>query len=228
MIIANSALRASLTIYQLISNARSWNNCYCYSFKIFPHFWLVKTTRIIHHNQLLFTKFEPILRHIESMKSKVQPAADYWTDDVKMTSKVQPAADYWTDDAQWRRKCSPLQIIEPLTEKTWGRDCVIFSEQKNKERNGETSLKTGEYFEWIIKQLLNSAFVGYEEFYRSRWITLPLIGRILHILRKPNSIIVKLLTFPSGPYQTAQTRDTSCSLVSVNCSFCSKEKRCLL
>ena len=27
MIIANSALRASLAIYQLISNARSWNNC---------------------------------------------------------------------------------------------------------------------------------------------------------------------------------------------------------
>ena len=27
MIIANSALRASLAIYHLISNARSWNNC---------------------------------------------------------------------------------------------------------------------------------------------------------------------------------------------------------
>ena len=27
MIIANSALRASLAIYQLISIARSWNNC---------------------------------------------------------------------------------------------------------------------------------------------------------------------------------------------------------
>ena len=30
MIIANSALRASLAIYHLISNARSWNNCWCY------------------------------------------------------------------------------------------------------------------------------------------------------------------------------------------------------
>ena len=28
-----------------------------YSFKIFPRFWLVKTTRIIHYNQLLLTKF---------------------------------------------------------------------------------------------------------------------------------------------------------------------------
>ena len=27
-----------------------------YSFKIFPLFWLVKTTRIIHHNQLVLTK----------------------------------------------------------------------------------------------------------------------------------------------------------------------------
>ena len=28
--------------------------------------------------------------------------------------------------------CSPLQIIERLTEKTWGWGCVIFDEQKNK------------------------------------------------------------------------------------------------
>ena len=46
-------------------------------------FWLVETTRIIHHNQLLFTKFGKKLRHIESMTSKVQPAADYWTVDRK-------------------------------------------------------------------------------------------------------------------------------------------------
>ena len=50
--------------------------------------------RIIHHNQLLFTKFGKNLRHIESMTSKVPPAENYGTDDVKMTSKVQPAADY--------------------------------------------------------------------------------------------------------------------------------------
>ena len=50
---------------------------------------------------------------------------------------------------QWRQKCSPLQIIEPLTEKTWGGDCVIFVEQKNKEHKGEPS-RTGKYFESII------------------------------------------------------------------------------
>ena len=58
-------------------------------------------------------------------------------------------------------------MIQPLTEKTWGRDCD-FGEQKNKERNGETPFRTGKYFYRIIKQLLNSAFVGYEEFCRSR------------------------------------------------------------
>ena len=46
-----------------------------------------------------------------------------------------------------RLKCSPLQIIEPLTDKTWGQFYVIFSERKNKEQNGETLLRTGKYFE---------------------------------------------------------------------------------
>ena len=32
-----------------------------YSFKIFPQFWLAKSTRIIHHNQLLMTRFGRIL-----------------------------------------------------------------------------------------------------------------------------------------------------------------------
>ena len=32
-----------------------------YSFKIFPRFWLAKSTCIIHHNQLLMTKFGRIL-----------------------------------------------------------------------------------------------------------------------------------------------------------------------
>ena len=50
------------------------------------------------------------------MSSKMEPAADYLTDDVKMTSKVHPP-----------------QVIEPLIEKTWGRGCVIFGEQKTKE-----------------------------------------------------------------------------------------------
>ena len=84
-----------------------------YSFKIFPRFLLVKTTSTIHHNQVLLTKFEKNLCHIviEPMTSKVQPAADYWTNDVKMTSEVQLAADYLTVDQE-----------------TWGQDCFIFAE----------------------------------------------------------------------------------------------------
>ena len=42
----------------------------------------------------------------------------------------------------WRQKSTPLQIIEPLTEKTWEQGCVIIGERENKERNGETSLRT--------------------------------------------------------------------------------------
>ena len=38
---------------------------------------LIKTTRIIHHNQLLFTKFGKNLRHIESMTSKVERTENY-------------------------------------------------------------------------------------------------------------------------------------------------------
>ena len=50
------------------------NNNTFYLFKIFLRFWLVKITRIIHHNQLLLTKFGLILR--------------YWTDDVNLAAKL--------------------------------------------------------------------------------------------------------------------------------------------
>ena len=32
----------------------------------------------------------------------------------------------------------------------------------------ELNIDAGNYFEWIIKQLMNSAFVGYEELSRSQ------------------------------------------------------------
>ena len=86
-------------ILQILRKPNSIIANYC-SFKIFSRFWLVKTTRITHHNQLLFTKFGKNLRHIESMMSKVELTENYWTNDVKMTSKVQRAADYWTVDRE--------------------------------------------------------------------------------------------------------------------------------
>ena len=82
----------------------------------------------------LLNQWRQNLRHIESMTSKVQPTADYWTID---------------------------------RENLGTRLCYIWWAE-NKERNGETPLRRKKYFEWIIKQLLNSAFVGYEEFCRSR------------------------------------------------------------
>ena len=37
------------------------NKMHYYSFKIFPQFWLARSTRVIHHNQLLMTTFGRIL-----------------------------------------------------------------------------------------------------------------------------------------------------------------------
>ena len=54
----------------------------------------IKTTSIIHHNQLLFTKFGKTLRHIESMTSKGEPS-----------EIIEPLT------SKWRQKCSLLQII---------------------------------------------------------------------------------------------------------------------
>ena len=41
-----------------------------YSFKIFPQFWLAKSTCIIHHNQLLMTKFGRILQLMNLWRQK--------------------------------------------------------------------------------------------------------------------------------------------------------------
>ena len=96
----NTVEYTTVSVFWLAVFSMPWYKVYYYSFKIFPRFWLVRTTRIIHHNQLLFSKFGKNLRHIESMTSKVKPVENYWTNDVKMTSKVQPAADYWTVDRE--------------------------------------------------------------------------------------------------------------------------------
>ena len=45
-------------------------NLYYYSFKIFSWLWLAKSTRLIHHNQLLITKFGRILRLTRKWRQK--------------------------------------------------------------------------------------------------------------------------------------------------------------
>ena len=49
---------STLLIFSLLLN---YFKLFYYLFKIFPQFWLAKSTRIIHHNQLLMTKFGRIL-----------------------------------------------------------------------------------------------------------------------------------------------------------------------
>ena len=51
------ATRASWSLPQAIT----WLKCVIISFKIFPQFWLPKSTCIIHHNQLVMSKFGRIL-----------------------------------------------------------------------------------------------------------------------------------------------------------------------
>ena len=45
---------------------------YC-SFNLFPQFWLARSTRIIHHNQLLMTKFGRILCLTRKRRQKCSP-----------------------------------------------------------------------------------------------------------------------------------------------------------
>ena len=98
--------------------------------QIIPRFWLVKTISIIHHDQLLFTKFRKNFVIFN----------------------------------RWRQKCSPLQIIELLTEKP-GDEVVLFLVSR-KTMSSLSPLRVWKFFEWIIKQLLNSALVGFDEFCR--------------------------------------------------------------
>ena len=123
-----------------------------YSFKILPRFWLVKTARIIHHNQLVLTKNFVILN-------------------------------------RWRQKCSPPQIIEPLTEKTSKRG-YVFLTKSEMAANRFTSLK--------IFWMNNKAIIefGFRRIWRilqisegfihlglqPRWIKPSSTWKILHIL----------------------------------------------
>ena len=58
--------------YDLLYNMFYYNIIY-YSTKIFSQFWLVKSTRIIHHNQLLMTKFGRILCLTRKWRQKCSP-----------------------------------------------------------------------------------------------------------------------------------------------------------
>ena len=138
----NNLSSGFLGIMLMMKNS-TYNNVYYYSFKIFPCFWFTITG-------CCSPNLERIFAILNQWRQKCSP--------LQITEPM---------TSKWRQKCSLLQIIEPLTEKTWRRYYVISSEQENKEWNGDQE-KTRKYFEWIKKQWLNLAFVGYEEFCRSQ------------------------------------------------------------
>ena len=99
-----------------------------YSFNIFPRFWLVKTTRIIHHYQLLLTKF----------------------------------AKNFGIFNRWHQKCSPLQIIEPLPKKTWGRGSLVPSRPRRFRMWRHLSSLSGK-FAWDAWQIMaNPKWLTYQ------------------------------------------------------------------
>ena len=55
------------------------HNSYYYSFKIFRRFRLAKILRIIHHKQLLSTKFGRILRYVKNYVYRAAKLPDYGT-----------------------------------------------------------------------------------------------------------------------------------------------------
>ena len=104
-----------------------------YSFKISPHFWLVKTTHIIHHNQLLMTK--------------------YWTNDIKSASCCKLLNQWHQIDIKSAARCRLLNRWP------WGWGCVIIAEQKKQRAKGwNSSVKNGEIFWMNNKAIIQFGF----------------------------------------------------------------------
>ena len=99
------------------------------------------------------------------MTSKVQLAADYWTDDAKMTSKVQPVKDYWTADRE-----------------NLGTRLCYFGEQKNKKAKWRNSFKNGEIFRMNNKATIEFGF-------RKIWRILQNSEGVIHLGLVDNTVL---------------------------------------
>ena len=77
--VTHALFSATLLPCALIPAISKYNNTVYYSFKIFLHFWLAKSTCIIHHNQPLLTKFGRILQLINRWRQKCNTVAGYCT-----------------------------------------------------------------------------------------------------------------------------------------------------
>ena len=75
----------------LHSAKTSSNNVVYYSFTIFSHLWLDKTTHIIHHNQLLLTKF--------GRNFVIEPMTSKWCQKCSLLQVIEPLTDKpWGQD----------------------------------------------------------------------------------------------------------------------------------
>ena len=220
-----SSNRARLEHYRYYTNISHY-----YSFKIFPRFWLIKTTRIIYHNPAavhqIWKESSPYWINDVKSTARFRLLNQWRQNDVKSTARfrllnrwrqndVKSAARFrllnqWRQNDvkstarfrllnQWRqndvkstarfrllnrwrqndvkstarfrllnrwrqndvKSAARYRLLNPWPRKPGGAIMLFLVSEKKKERNGETPLRTGKYFEWIIKQLLNSAFVGY-------------------------------------------------------------------
>ena len=200
-----------------------------YWFKIFSRFWLVKTARIIHHNQFCWTNLERIF-HIEPM---TKSAAGYRLLNWWRQNDVKSAARYRLlnrrpKNLRMRFKCGSrilkwgVNFYNNVREIKYYFNILRIRKKRKKEaqkKGGENSpisppldprlrlcyfwkaekqrahfLRVRKYFEWILQIAERVIHLGLQP----RWITPSLICKILHNLRKPNSIIGNYLFFQRG------------------------------
>ena len=125
-------------------HATKSSNWYYHSFKMFLRLWLVKTAHIIHHNQLLLT--------------------EYWTDDVKSAARWKLLNWWRQNDVKSTARC---RLLNRWPRKP-GDKVVLFWWAEKQRAKWRNSFKNREIFWMNNKQLLNSAFIEYGEFCRSR------------------------------------------------------------
>ena len=142
----------------------------------------MKTTRIIYHNQLLFAKFGKNLRHIESMTSKVQPAENFFNrwrqNDVRNAARCRLLN-------HWPRKPGDKFVLYLVRGKT--KSVMASFKEDIFWMNNKAIIEFGFRRIWRIAGQISEGVIHLG--LRPLWIIPALICRVLHILRKPNSII---------------------------------------
>ena len=106
-----------------------------YSFKIFPRFWLVKTTRIIHHKQLLLTK--------------------YWTNDVKSAARCKLLNRWRHNDVKSAARC---RLLNRWPRKPGGK-VVLYLVNGRTKSEMQNSFKNGEIFWMKNKAIIEFGFL---------------------------------------------------------------------